>query len=440
MTLENPIKVSVIVAVYNTEKYLRQCLDSIAGQTLSNLEIICVNDGSTDGSLAILEEYAAKDARFCIFSKENEGLGAASARNFGLDRAKGEYISVLDSDDFFEPDMLEKAVKKADETNADMVMFSGKEYDERTGNANWVRSILDKTIVPEKETFSYADCPDKIYQLTTGMAWNKLFRRAFLEKRNLRFQRIKYSDDAYFTFAHMVLAEKIAVLKDDLCYYRVNSGVNQTAGITNYPDSTYRPYLALKDSLTEWGIYDEIEQSFLNYTCVFMRYCYDRIDRFDAFKYLHDKLREEVFDALDISGRSKEYFYDVRIYQWVRQVLDFSAEDLIFRCIQAYGSPTTTAILRFPFPYDKIPMGSRVALIGAGIMGRHLYTQAILSGCVDVVSWGDCYDPDDSQNCACLKNVEFDYAIIAYENSTLKDGAISFLRSINVANEKIVLI
>ena len=120
------ILVSVIVPVYNVENYLRQCLDSITGQTLRNIEIICVDDSSTDSSGKILEEYAKKDERIKIITQPNKGAGAA--RNNGLSAAQGKYLSFLDSDDFFEPDMLELAYKKAEEDRADFVVFKSDQY------------------------------------------------------------------------------------------------------------------------------------------------------------------------------------------------------------------------------------------------------------------------------------------------------------------------
>ena len=109
------VKVSVILPVYNASDYLHQCMDSIVGQTLKDIEIICVDDGSTDNSLDILKEYEQKDKRVKVIQQKNAGAGAA--RNNGLSIATGEYLSFLDSDDFFEPDMLEKAYEKAKEEN-----------------------------------------------------------------------------------------------------------------------------------------------------------------------------------------------------------------------------------------------------------------------------------------------------------------------------------
>ena len=101
------IKVSVIMPVYNVEKYLHQCMDSLVQQTLTDIEIICVDDGSTDNSLAILQEYAQRDSRIIVLQQKNSGAGVA--RNTGMKIVKGEYLAIVDSDDFFELDMLEKA-------------------------------------------------------------------------------------------------------------------------------------------------------------------------------------------------------------------------------------------------------------------------------------------------------------------------------------------
>jgi len=438
--MEN-IKVSVIVAIYNAEKYLKQCLESIQNQTLQEIEILCVNDGSTDKSLEIVEKFAEQDARFRVFTKENEGLGGASARNYGLDRAQGTYISILDSDDFFEPDMLEKSYRKAEATEADIVVFGGWEYDDKNGSVRKVASILNDAVVPEKEVFSYKDCKNSIYQLSAGMAWNKLYRRSFLEKRNLRFQRIKYTDDAYFTFAHMVLAERITALKETLCYYRINTGVSQTDGLANYPDSAYGPYVMLKKSLVEWGIYEEVQQSFGNCVVTFMRYFYDKISRFDSFKYLHEKYRNEIFKELDIEGQDKSWFYEARGYQWYQQVMENSAEELAFQALRAYGGENTV-ILRFRFPYDKIPGGSRIAIVGAEIMGRQYYSQVLLTRYCDVVHWVSKENPANLsylQEMEVLRNADFEYVLLATAQKAVIDDVNEILEKINFPKDRIII-
>jgi len=434
--------VSVIVAVYNAEKYLKECMDSIINQTLKDIEIICVNDGSTDNSSNILEDYKKQDKRIHIITKENEGLGGASARNTGLEYASGKYVSILDSDDFFELDMLEKVVERAEKFNSDIVVFGGKEYDEKNGNIYKVASILNEGEIPKKDVFSYKDCASGIFQLSQGMAWNKLFSKSFLDKHGIKFQHVKYTDDAYFTFANMVLAERICVLKEYLCYYRVNTGISQTDGLANYPDSSYSPYVLLKESLCTWGIYESVKNSFINCATTFMRYFYDKINRCDSYEYLHNKLRSEIFEILGISSLSKDDFRDERVYLWVNQVLNNSASELVFKASRSFGNDSTTGILRFQFPYDKIPRESKIAIIGAGIMGRHYYSQVMLSGYCDVVIWAEQENPFELSYIKTLDDLDnssFDYALVAYFQPRLIKPVLKKLDEMGIPQDNIII-
>ena len=145
-------KVSVIIPVYNTEKYLRRCLDSVCNQTLRDIEIICINDCSTDNSLSILEEYAGNDNRIKLIDfKENKG--AAVARNTGIDMAEGKYIGFVDSDDFVDLDFYEKLYTKAVETGADISKGSYKYC--KTG---FIDKNLNEKIKQNKLNFAYEYC------------------------------------------------------------------------------------------------------------------------------------------------------------------------------------------------------------------------------------------------------------------------------------------
>ena len=165
-------KVSVIVPVYNVEPYLKECLNSIIKQTLKEIEIICVDDGSTDNSLEIMKEYAKKDKRFTIITQKN--LYAGVARNAGLSVAKGEYLSFLDSDDFFELTMLEKMYKKAIKEKADICVCNFDTFIDGKHVFNIYNDINEKYI-NGKNTFE----PDNIkylYSFTNPAAWNKLYQ------------------------------------------------------------------------------------------------------------------------------------------------------------------------------------------------------------------------------------------------------------------------
>ena len=171
------IAISIIIPVYNVEKYLRECLDSILNQTFQNFEIICVDDGSTDKSLEILQEYKRKDDRFVILQQRYSGAG--SARNNGIRLAEGKYIQFLDSDDYFEPTLLEEMYNHAEKFNADLTVCSSRKVDDEgniteTGSPNFPINI-DK--IPMEQVFNRQDFKDEI------------FKKIILNFRRLRFTK-----------------------------------------------------------------------------------------------------------------------------------------------------------------------------------------------------------------------------------------------------------
>ncbi|WP_455644913.1 glycosyltransferase family 2 protein [Methanosphaera sp.] len=146
-------KVSIIIPVYNSSKYLLECLDSIKRQTLTDFEVICIDDNSTDDSLNILKKYADNDQRFKVLQQEHKGPGAA--RNKGIREASGEYILFIDSDDWIEKDTLDTLYTQASKTNSDLVLFNGKEHynDDKTRD----RIYPVKSYVDEDKVFNYND-------------------------------------------------------------------------------------------------------------------------------------------------------------------------------------------------------------------------------------------------------------------------------------------
>ena len=145
-------KVSIVLPVYNTGKYLPQCLDSILNQTYQDFELICVNDGSTDNSAQIIEKYILNDDRIRLITQQNMYCGVA--RNNGLSIATGKYVIFLDSDDYFENRLLELSLAKAEETAADIVVFGGYEVNSYTGEIKQNKGFLDERIVSQYTVFS----------------------------------------------------------------------------------------------------------------------------------------------------------------------------------------------------------------------------------------------------------------------------------------------
>ena len=214
-------KVSVIIPVYNVEKYIDKCMESVLNQTYSNLEIILVDDGSPDNSGKMCDEYAVKDNRVKVIHKENGGL--SSARNAGLDIATGEYVAFIDSDDFVETTMIEKVVSKIEETNADVCMFSHFTYNGETSVAH--ARPLDKD---EYETEEIRDLiipmfigqKDAVGHHLLGFVCCQLFRRSSIGEQRFKSEREYYAEDIVFDLEFYIRAKKMCVVNEPLYYYR----------------------------------------------------------------------------------------------------------------------------------------------------------------------------------------------------------------------------
>lgn len=206
----NP-KVSVIIPVYNTEKYLRECLDSVVNQTLKDIEIICIDDGSTDNSLKILKEYASKDDRFVILEQKNQG--PAIAREYGVNNATGEYVGFVDADDFIDKNyykLLYQSAKKQDSYIAmtdNILLYDNKVIRKKkcgvSSNARVIKANNEKANII----------------ITTGICCNKIYRKAFIDKYNLRPLGSYPGADNIFNAITIIRANRISVIHNAKYYY-----------------------------------------------------------------------------------------------------------------------------------------------------------------------------------------------------------------------------
>lgn len=385
-------KVSIAVPVFNSAKFLPECLDSLMNQTYQDIEILCVNDGSTDNSLEILHEYAKKDARIHVFSKGNEGKGAASARNMGLENATGEYIQFLDSDDFFELDMVEKLVRKGEAVKADVVIYRANRFDNRLQRITQPYVSIELKHAPKNDPFSYQDCPEHIFQVGDLIAWNKMYRRDLLVRYNLKFEPIPISDDQYIPALALVLAERITYVDQAFVNYRFNTGSSQVDTQPKHPEAAYSATYSIVAKMREYGLYDTVKRSYLNMAMRLMREYFDKMTEYRTLQFLYNTYREKVFPMLEAKSLPEGYFYDSRIGAWYDMVRTCPLEEILFRVARGYGGEMTTAILRFRVPFEEIQRGSRVALVGKGLVGRHWYAQLLLSDYCEVVCWVNATD------------------------------------------------
>lgn len=212
-------KVSILVPCYNVEKYLHQCIDSILAQTLKDIEIICINDGSKDSTLEILRDYAGRDSRISIIDKKNSGYGASM--NMGLDKVSGEYVGIVESDDYIEPEMFEKMYNAAKKDDLDIVRCLFNEINELNG----VRSLRNDE---EWGAFRCGEIFKPLAQKSIfwmqPSIWAGIYRRSMIEDNGIRFLETPGASyqDTSFAFKVYACAKKMTVLPYALHNYRIN--------------------------------------------------------------------------------------------------------------------------------------------------------------------------------------------------------------------------
>ena len=335
------VKISVIIPVYNVEKYLRECLDSILAQTFQDFEIICIDDGSTDKSLEILQEYKTKDDRFVIVQQRHSGAG--SARNNGIGLAEGKYIQFLDSDDYFEPALLEEMYNHAEKFNADLTVCSSRKVDDEgniieTGSPNFPINI-DK--VPMEQVFNRQEFKENIFSLFTPVIWNMLIRRAFLKENYLEFPSLQIYEDITFMHSLVISAEKIVAFNKELINYRFNRPGSLVSTRASHTIDAIKSCIYLGEFLKSRGFLPEYENAyrkvFINHIRAEISYCNDGeykkfLEEFKALmpedwmKY-RSALRKDYITAEYL----KKFIGDKKVMLWggslfIRQVLERETE------------------------------------------------------------------------------------------------------------------
>lgn len=281
-------KISIIVPVYKVEQYLRQCMDSLVNQTLKEIEIIAVNDGSPDNCLTILEEYEERyPEKVKVFSIENQGV--SHARNFGFSKASGEYVLFVDSDDFLELEACEKLYRQADGHGNDLVLFG--RYNQRGDEA------AEKMNLPRINDFVLREHKEEMAGLSP-FPWDKLIKRELFQQTGGFPEGIRFED---LPVAHMlaVSAERIGVIRECFYHYRVQAGFLNT--LTEHTLDIVTGLKILVDFLRERNLYEEYRQE-AEYICV--RHCCYRfinLRRFTEKGRLQLQLRlvDSVYEFLE---------------------------------------------------------------------------------------------------------------------------------------------
>lgn len=235
-------KVSVIIPVFNTAAYLPQCLDSVLGQSLKDIEVICVNDGSTDNSQNIMEEYAKRDGRLSVISASGRGPGFA--RNLALDQAKGDYVSFVDSDDYIHPDMLSEMYTLVADDSVDIAFCAFKKFNanptELFANCNYNKIIPNSL---DDVNFTWVDIQKILFDLRFA-ACNKIYRRGFLVENHIGFSVDIFYEDMIFTYKAFLCAKSMRLIRKRFYFNR-----RQRPGATTFMqgDQVLGLFTALND-------------------------------------------------------------------------------------------------------------------------------------------------------------------------------------------------
>ena len=244
--MEDNIKISIILAVYNVEKYLRQALDSLVNQTLKEIEIICVDDCSTDNSYEILQEYARKDNRFVIL-KQEENQGPGAARNRGLDIAKGEYVMILDPDDWYELDACELCYNQITQNRNDVVLFGYNKYFEEKDLFKPINQMLTPFKPIIKQAQIKLDDVNKNH-IVSCYTWAAIYDRKLLEKHNIRYINCRNFEDHVFYIKTIIFADNISILGKFLYNYRIREN-SSTFEYYNQAEDIFYARKAIIDTL-----------------------------------------------------------------------------------------------------------------------------------------------------------------------------------------------
>ena len=312
-------KVSIIVPVYNTSKYLRRCMDALVNQTLKEIEIIAVNDGSTDDSPAILEEYAAKYPCVTVLNKTNGGQ--ATARNMGIRSSKGEYIGFADSDDYVDTDMFRQMYELAVKKDCDMVECNYHYLQEENGKT--------KELQTRGHIREYKNQKDMLIDPQVS-PWNKMYRREVLMHRDLNFPEGLIYEDTAFYIKTIPYVQKAAYLDEPFVYYFLRGNSTMNANKSNKVGDIFLVLHNILDFYHTYGFYGTYEKE-LEYFCVKIALCssLSRIGRVTD-KKLEGQLLDETFTFIhdNFPEYKKNPYFNGKIGLYIKNVNRFNSKYL----------------------------------------------------------------------------------------------------------------
>lgn len=307
------MKVSVILCVYNEEKFIGKAIDSILNQTLDDFELIIINDGSTDNTLDIIKSY--DDERIKLINQANIGLGAS--RNKAMEKASGEYVAFLDGDDWFSEDALEIAYSEAKSKDTDISMFQIKYYDDETGSISgndWFDlNSFDESF--DNRVFAPGECKDFLFDLSVN-ACQKLYNNEFLKESDVKFVEGIYFEDMPFFFEIFLKAQRISIIRKHLYFHRKHANSITDIIDCNYLDTVPAGQELMKRFIDN-GFYEEYKFDMIAYKINGPKFALSEIvdeckgPLFDLIHNDYLEIRDSIYydDFLNELGPVKRKFF-----------------------------------------------------------------------------------------------------------------------------------
>jgi glycosyltransferase involved in cell wall biosynthesis len=332
--------VSVIVPVYNVEQYLRECLDSILNQTFQDMEIICINDGSTDNSKVILDEYAQKDSRIVVINQENKGQG--NARNAGLKVASGKYIAFVDSDDWIDKEMLSSTVPFLAD-NVDVVIF----------NVNIFGGIDE----PMKKYFytgfrGKSDLDGSTIYHCPATPWNKIYRKDIIDKYEVLFPEGLLFEDNSFHWKYLMHAKKAYFMSQKFYNYRIRKGSTMT--IVKLRSARINDHFLVCQEIFEYMKKYDLTKKYSSFFPKFFKHCItialsytsNQKKSLEIANYVWSKIDIPVNDDIICALKYKNYNY---IIKWS----GYTFSEKIFSIKKRFYGEKIITICGIQFPFKR---------------------------------------------------------------------------------------
>lgn len=339
-------KVSVIVPIFNAERHLEKCIDSILAQTLKEIEVILVDDGSTDTSLSIAERYCKKDERVQVLTQQNQFAGVA--RNNGLKKASGEYVIFWDSDDYFDERALECLYEEAKRCNADICVGEAVKINMVTGEAYANVHYLHEKRMPEKRPFSINDIPQFIFNFSNNFPWNKLYRREFIGQEQLEFQNIRRANDVFFVMAAFAVAKRITTVNQIIVYYQFKNEGSLSVNAVNNKEYVYEAFSKVKKFLVEKNFWqnEDVRRSYVNKAYSSISSQFFSVMDTQSFKELLDYYKS-ILAELGIENCSEEQIYVSKHYRELSHMLKDDLTEFIFDQYLYYREENTNNLNKY---------------------------------------------------------------------------------------------